>query len=75
VDQDLAFLRAVIQVGLGEADRTLDALVAACDARVKNFRLLRIEPFGDPLLGEPRFQSQLAGVGLADDDVARALVP
>jgi eukaryotic-like serine/threonine-protein kinase len=71
----LAFKRAVIHAALAEPDRALDSLEAGCDARVKDLRLLRIEPLLDPLRGEPRFQALLAKVGLADDDVARALAP
>jgi eukaryotic-like serine/threonine-protein kinase len=68
-----AFQRAVIHAALGEPQRALDLLEAACDARAKEMRLLRIEPLLDPLRGETRFHALLARVGLTDDDVARAL--
>jgi eukaryotic-like serine/threonine-protein kinase len=70
---ELAFQRAVVHAALGDVDAALGLLEAACDARGKELRLLRIEPLLDSLRGEPRFQSLLARVGLDDDGVGRAL--
>jgi serine/threonine-protein kinase len=68
-----AFQCAVIHAALGDAGRALDSLEIAYEARAKNIRLLRIEPLFDTLRGEARFETLLARVGLADQDVARAL--
>lgn len=61
--------RAVVRVGLGEHERALDLLERGLEEPSWHMRLLKIEPFHDPLRGEPRYQAILRRVGLVDDSV------
>lgn len=57
--------RAVVHLGLGEHDRALDLLERGLEEPTWHMRLLKVEPFHDPIRHEPRFQAILRRVGLA----------
>jgi TolB-like protein/Tfp pilus assembly protein PilF len=50
---------AWIFAGLGEKEKALQWLEAACDARDPNMVMLKVWPAWDPLRAEPRFQALL----------------
>jgi DNA-binding winged helix-turn-helix (wHTH) protein/tetratricopeptide (TPR) repeat protein len=57
--------RAALYASLGERDRALEALEAACDGRSRFLlRHLGVDPDFDALAGEPRYQALLKKVGL-----------
>jgi TolB-like protein/DNA-binding SARP family transcriptional activator/Flp pilus assembly protein TadD len=62
--RELAFGRAVVQIGLGEDQRALELLEEAADARDWRMRLIGQEPIFDPLRSEPRFETLLDRAGL-----------
>jgi serine/threonine-protein kinase len=56
---------ATVHIGLGEFDRALDYLEAACERREAALPSLKVHPQFDPLRDEPRFQALLQRIGLA----------
>ncbi len=53
-----AYAFAVIHLGLGEKDQALDWLEkAAQDHGGRNINLIKVEPYLDPLRGDPRFEA------------------
>lgn len=62
--------RAVVHVGLGEHGRALDLLERGLEGPSWHMRLLKVEPFFDPLRDEPRFQAILHRVGLTTDSTS-----
>jgi len=55
---------ALVHTGLGDVDRAMEALAAACRERHGLLVYLRIEPLWNPLRGDPRFDDLLRGIGL-----------
>lgn len=54
---------AVVLLGLGDAERTLDLLVEACEHRFDWMMALRVEPLFDPLREDARFGALLTRLG------------
>jgi hypothetical protein len=57
--------RALVHIGLGEAEAALVALEDALRERRRILMWLKVEPRFRPLHGHPRYQALLAAVGLA----------
>ena len=54
---------AVIHLGLGEKDQTLDWLEkAARDHAGPNINLIKVDPYLDPLRGDPRFETLVSAI-------------
>jgi serine/threonine-protein kinase len=62
---------AIISIGLGETERALDLLEAACENRDK-LATLKVHPVYDGLRSEPRFQALLRKVGFGPPKEAPA---
>jgi serine/threonine protein kinase/Flp pilus assembly protein TadD len=58
------YSRAVIEIGLGERERTLELLEESCAHRNTWLILLGVEPMFDSLRSDPRFQGLLRRIGL-----------
>jgi serine/threonine-protein kinase len=54
---------AIAHVGLGEFDRSLDRLEAACDQREAQVVALNVHPIYQPIRSHPRFQAMLRRIG------------
>jgi DNA-binding winged helix-turn-helix (wHTH) protein/tetratricopeptide (TPR) repeat protein len=61
-DSSLAYLRATVHVALGEMQRALDLLRAACDTRDPWVVVLPVDPALGPLRREPRLAALVARV-------------
>ena len=55
---------AIVHLGLGERDRTLDWLEKGCEQREMRLAILKVHPVYDELRGHPRFQAILKRLGL-----------
>jgi TolB-like protein/Flp pilus assembly protein TadD len=55
---------AIIHLGLGERDQTLDWLEKGCEQREMRLAILKVHPVYDELRGHPRFQAILKRLGL-----------
>lgn len=62
--------RAVVHVGLGEYGRALDLLERGLEEPTWHMRLLKVDPFFEPIRSEPRFQAILRETGLATGSVS-----
>jgi TolB-like protein/Flp pilus assembly protein TadD len=58
-----AYYAAIIHLGLGERERTLELLARALEERTGFLVFLRVEPMFDPLRRDPRFEGLAARVG------------
>jgi hypothetical protein len=54
---------AIVHLGLGEHERSLEWLEKACKNRELSLTMIRIHPVYDPLRAEPRFQALLPRMG------------
>jgi TolB-like protein/Tfp pilus assembly protein PilF len=55
---------AIVHIGLGELDKSLDWLEAACDQRELPVTMVKVHPVYDPLRSQARFKNILARLGL-----------
>ncbi len=60
------FARALVSLGLGEREATLEALEVAVEERDVRLTFLAIEPRWDPLRSHPRFRKVYERVGLPE---------
>ncbi len=61
-----AIVSAILYQGLGDLERTLDALEQAYADRHPFVCYLHVDPFWDPLRDEPRFRSLIQRIGFAE---------
>jgi serine/threonine-protein kinase len=59
-----SFQKAVVYIGLGDRDRSLELLERGADERSALMRLIGVDPIMDPLREEPRFRALLVKMGL-----------
>jgi serine/threonine-protein kinase len=55
---------AIVHIGLGELDRSLDWLELACDQRELPVTMVKVHPVYDPLRSQARFKNILVRLGL-----------
>jgi hypothetical protein len=55
---------AIVHLGLGERDQTLDWLEKGCEEQEMRLAILKVHPVYDELRGHPRFQAILKRLGL-----------
>ena len=51
---------------LGEKDKAFSALNEALDTKDQHIRWMKVDPFMDPLRGDPRFREMLRRAGFPD---------